>query len=251
MRRFYNKIQIEKMVEGRIGEYQQKFGLIPEPPVPIDDIIEHIFDLKISWETIQCQPGERIFGALRPQTRQIVINESEVALFTEKPGLERSTKGHELGHWDLFTDHASLGHPSFLNFDSKEHFVKRSTPNGEVEIIKLMMFDSELYSLFKQSQQGKDTPLVKTSVDYYASIMSMPRFLLIPYVKDIHDDWDSWSKKPFNYQLKDLYSLADMFEVTITALQVRLEQLNLLFIPKEEKTIYRNRDEYNGQLSLL
>ena len=244
MQRFYRKHQIEKKAEGRIGEYQELFGMISKPPIPIDDIIEHIFDLKISWEAIMCQPGERVFGALRPETRQIILNENEVVLFTEKPGLE-------LGHWDLFTEHSTLGHPSFLDFDPAKHFVTRSTPQGEVEIIKMLMLDSELYELYKRSQQGKDSPFVKTSVDYYASIMSMPRFLLIPYIKAIHDNWDSWSSKPFNYQLKDLYELADIFEVTITAFQVRLEQLNLLYIPKDEKMVYRNRDEYNGQMSLL
>ena len=36
------------------------------------------------------------------------------ALFKEKPGLERSTKGHEMGHWDLFVDKGSLEHPTLF-----------------------------------------------------------------------------------------------------------------------------------------
>jgi hypothetical protein len=248
--KFYNHKHIEERAEARLREYQQKLGILTQPPVPIDDLIEHIFDLKISWEKIEAKPEETILGALRPRTRQIVLNEDQLTLFNQKPGIERSTKGHELGHWDLFIDHATLNHPSLPGLSVSDSFALRSSSNGDVEIIKLLATDNELYAAYKKMQEGKDPPLVKSAVDYYASVLSMPRFLLIPVIKSIRDDWTNWSEKPFNYQLKDLYNISKLFDVTISALQVRLEQLNLLYI-SEDKIIYRNKAESKGQTSLF
>ena len=250
-RHFYTRRQIEAKAEDRLRELEQHFGRALEPPVSIDTLIEHIFDLKISWEPIETRPGERAFGALRPQSRQLILNENELPIFSSKPGLERSTKGHELGHWDLFTDHASLGHPMLPGFDSAEHFVKRSTPKGEVELVRLLMTDPDAYTAYKEIQRGVDPPGVKSAVDFYASVLSMPGFLILPAMKPIHDNWQQWSAKTFNQQLRDLYDIAESFDVTISALKVRLEQLKLLYIPPDEKAVYRNKQEYHGQTTLL
>ena len=250
MKRFYTRKQIEENAEKMLIEYQHFFGQLTEPPVPIDDLIEQVFDLKISWEPIKCGEDERIFGSLRPDTRQIVLNENELTFFANKPGVERSTKGHELGHWDLFLDHSKLSHPLLPGFNATEHFIQRSALNGKVDVIRSLAINPALYAKYKQMQLGKDTPLVKSSVDYYSSVISMPRFLVMPIMKLFLEDWDNWSRKPFNYILKDLYDIANLFEVTITALNVRLEQLRLIYIPPDEKSIYRNRQEFEGQLTL-
>jgi hypothetical protein len=42
-----------------------------------------------------------VYGGLQMEDKLIVLNENRRALFEEKPGLERSTKGHEMGYWDL------------------------------------------------------------------------------------------------------------------------------------------------------
>ena len=47
-----------------------------------------------------------------------------------------------------------------------------------------------------------------------------------------------------------LYRLAERFEVSITALTVRLKQLNLLYID-DQKRLYESREQATGQGSLF
>lgn len=249
--RFYSRKQIESRAEEKLGLYQQRFGVLASPPVPLDQLIENVFDLRISWETIKAEKGETILGALRPEKRQIVLNEAHLKLFEEKPGLERSTKGHELGHWDLFTDPAKLNHPDLPTLERRDYFMNRRSSQGEVEVVRLLATDNIAYAEYKKLTAKQDEPFVKSAVDYYASVLAMPRFLLVPTMKGIHDAWDVWSSIAFNYQLKELYDLARSFDVTITALTVRLEQLNLLYIDSPNRRIYRNKEEFSGQQTLL
>ena len=100
--RFYRNVQIERVAEGRLAELQQLTGKPLAPPVPIDLIAEKILGLTLLWDSIEELPGEIIFGGIVPRERLIILNEKRKGLFNEKPGLERSTKGHEMGHWDLF-----------------------------------------------------------------------------------------------------------------------------------------------------
>jgi Zn-dependent peptidase ImmA (M78 family) len=78
-------------------------------------------------------------------------------------------------------------------------------------------------------------------VNRYAAAISMPRYLLREEALKV--DRTQWS---------NLYDLAKKFDVTISALTVRLSQFNLLHIHKEgEKTmLYESADDAMGQLTL-
>ena len=247
--RHYSNKKVEEIADGRLADYQTKFGIITGPPIPIDHIIENLFDLKISWEKIIEKPGEIIWGGLRPQKRQIVLNEIHLDAFQNNPGIERSTKGHELGHWDLFTDQGRLNHPMLPGIDASKGLIFRSASQGQVEVIRLLTTKPEAYKMYKEMIKNEDEPLVKTAVNRYAAALSMPRQFMVPAFKSMVGSWDHWSKMPFNYQLHDLYTLAERFDVSVQALQVRLEQLSLLVI--DGKTVYKNKSEANGQLSML
>lgn len=249
--RFYSKQQIEARTDERLAAYERQFTTISRPPVPLEQVIENVFDLYISWERIQAENGETILGALRPLTRQIVLNEEHRSLFEAKPGLEWFMLGHELGHWDLFTDHATLNHPSLPGFDPQHYFAQRSSTKGEVEIIRLLVADAGALKEFQRLMAKQDVPFVKTAVDYYSGALSMPRRLMVPRMKGIHDVWDRFARQSFKSQLFELYEIAAEFGVTITALQVRLEQLDLLCIDSTKRKIFRNRAERDGQLSML
>jgi hypothetical protein len=249
--RFYSRKKIEEKAEARLADFELEFGKITAPPIPIDNIIEHTYDLNISWEKIVSRPGEMIFGALRPQSRQIVLNEDNLALFRAKPGLERSTKGHELGHWDLFVDQSTIDYPDLPGLEPNRAYLTRSSSLGNVEVLNQLIINGELYNEYKKMIAGKDPPFIKSAVDYYASILSMPRFLIIPTMKEIHSVWNDWNDRPFGQRARDIYDIARLFDVTPSALQVRLEQLHLLYIDWDNKRIYRNRAESDGQMVIL
>ena len=92
---------IEDVTAQRIREYESKVGVTVTLPVPIEEIVEQVLGLDFDWDVIEEQPGEQILGGLDVANRKILINETHSNLFEQKPGLLRSTIGHEAGHWDV------------------------------------------------------------------------------------------------------------------------------------------------------
>src|ERR1700730_18642502 len=112
---------IEEGTARRIREYEAKTDGTVKLPVPIEKIVEQVLGLDFEWDEIEEQPGEQILGGLVAAERKIVLNEKHLSLFKEKPGLERSTIGHEAGHWDIDIDRAKLNHPTFPGFEFGQH----------------------------------------------------------------------------------------------------------------------------------
>lgn len=228
---------IEHQATLRLHELQQKTGKEPILPTPIDELIEDIYGLRILWEAINEQPGETILAGLNAKEKLIVLNEKHKDLFQEKPGLERSTKGHEVGHWDLFSpkDEKELNFKS----DADSPFCYRSSTSALLEVISDSWTDDSNYFVYRELTKNCDEPHVKSSVDYYASCLSMPRELML--------------KAASNYDLLDwkfLYRFANDIDVTISALVVRLQQLNLIYVASDKK-ILKSRDQAQGQKTFL
>jgi hypothetical protein len=230
--------EIEEIAQSRLTELQRLLGRPLSPPIPIDLIAEQVLGLDFLWEPIEELPGETIFGGLIPKKKLIILNEKRKALFVKKPGLERSTKGHEMGHWDLFIDKASLDHPTLFHDEDDGPFALRSSPAGDVEIIKMLESDPTGRELLRKIQSRADEPDEARAVNRYAAAISMPRALIREEAMRI--DRTRWP---------NLYRLAERFEVTITALRVRLEQLGLLYVD-QDGTLYESRDEASGQMTL-
>ncbi len=172
-----------------------------------------------------------------------MLNEKHLALFKEKPGLERSTIGHEAGHWDVDIDRAKLFHPTLPGFDSGKHVVKRHAKKAD-KLIEVLFtkatHDDRAMRLYKKITEGQDTPEVRSAVDRYQSALLMPEWL----IKEAQDRFDflDW---------RDLYRLAEEAQVNITNLTVRLQRLGLIYLRDGDRKIYRNLDDVTGQGSLF
>jgi hypothetical protein len=235
--KFYRNAEIESRAEQRILELETLLGKPVAPPVPLELIAEHMLGLDILWEEIEELHGELIYGGLRMEDKLIVLNESRRALFEEKQGLERSTKGHEMGHWDLF---GKSDHPGQLRmFENDASFVRRSSPAGDVRVIKALIQTPEGKELLRQIQKRADEPDEARAVNRYAAALSMPKRLITQEALKI--DRRSWPP---------LYRLAERFDVTISALTVRLKQLNLLYID-DQKRLFESMEQATGQKSLF
>ena len=92
---------LEELTARRLREYERKIGKPVALPVPVEEVIEQVLDLCILWEDVEEQRGEMILAGLKRRTRTVVVNEKHLKLFDGKPGLLRSTLGHEAGHWDI------------------------------------------------------------------------------------------------------------------------------------------------------
>lgn len=235
--KFYRNDAIEERAEQRIVELEKLLGKPVEPPISLELIAEHLLGLDILWEEIEELPGELIFGGLRMDQKLIVMNERRRVLFEEKPGLERSTKGHEMGHWDLFGTGDQPG--QLVMFEEDARFVRRSTPTGDVRVMQALIKTPEGQELLRQIQKRADDTDEARAVNRYAAALSMPKRLITEEALKI--DRRSWPP---------LYRLAERFEVSITALTVRLKQLNLLYID-ENKRLYESIEQATGQKSLF
>jgi Zn-dependent peptidase ImmA (M78 family) len=231
--KFYRNEEIEQRAETRLLELVQDLGRPLIVPIPIDHLAENILKLDFLWEPIDELPGETILGALSPHERLIILNETRRNLFHAKPGLERFTKGHEMGHWDLFVDRANLDRPTLFDMEPGG-ILRRSTPEREVVVLKGLLTDADGRELYRKIRARGDQADEAHAVNRYAAALLMPPALLREAALAI--DRREW---------KNLYRLAEEFGVTMSALTVRLEELDLLCV--RDRRPYPSRDEANGQ----
>lgn len=237
MKRIIRNSDIEIIVESRLKEYESRNNKIKKPPIPIDRIIEDC-NLNILYDTIKERPGEDILGGLILEKRIVIINESHMQLFKEKPGLERFTKAHELGHWDIYLKEEGDKRTYFFEFfEDSEVVLNRNSRIGNVSVLNKAWIDEDVFQAYKECQSRIDHPNVASSVNRYASSLLMPKNLIMHYTSD--KDLTMW---------KNIYNLAEIFEVTISAMCVRLQRLGLIFI--KDRKIYRTKEEANGQKTL-
>ncbi len=233
---------IDAVTAMRIRQYEQLSGTPVTLPVPVEKIVERILGLHFDWIEIEERPGEQILAGLIPEERRIVLNTKHLELFRQKPGLERSTIGHEAGHWDIDIDRTSLHHPRLPGFELQSSVVRRQAADRSVlvEVLNRAAYDDRYFELYRQLTAGADSPEVRSAVDRYQSSLLMPAWLMRSAVNDI--DVTSWPA---------LYQLAERAQVNISNLALRLKRLNLLYIPEGTKELYAGRDQFLGQKYLF
>jgi hypothetical protein len=236
--KFYRNQEIEEIAAERLSQLARILACSLVPPIPIDLLAEHVLGLDFLWEGIDELPSEIVLGALHPQKRLIIMNDKHCTLFDTKPGLERSTKGHEMGHWDLFIDKGALEHPTLFALDDSSAFARRRSPVGEVTVMKWLLSFTEGQDLLREIKSRADDPAEARAVNRYAAAIMMPKDLLLAEVGKI--DRTRWS---------NLYSIAERFQVTISALTVRLQQLGLLYVGKD-RSLHKDLVQAQGQIVL-
>lgn len=234
---------IDAVTAQRIREYESKVCVTVRLPVPVEQIVEQILGLDFDWDEIEELPGEQILGGLDAVNRKILLNEKHTALFDSKPGLLRSTIGHEAGHFDIDIDRAKLMHPTLPGMDFTPSIAKRHTKKSDRAIEVLLdraATDPRAAKLLKKITDGQDTPEQKSAVDRYQSSLLMPDWLM----REAEQRFDL-TKWP------ELYRLADEAQVNISNLTVRLRRLGLIYLRDGDKTIYRSEDDFTGQRKLF
>ena len=217
--------------------------MVVKLPVPLEEIVEQVLGLDFDWDVIEEQPGEQILGGLDAENRKILLNEAHTDLFDQKPGLLRSTIGHEAGHWDVDIDRAKLAHPMLPGIELASCFVNRHASKSDrlIEVLfTKAMTDERAYKVYRNLTAGQDAPEVKSAVDRYQSALLMPKWLIQEAA--VQYDLTSWP---------ELYRLADEAQVNISNLTVRLRRLGLIYLRDGDKTIYRSKDEVTRQKKLF
>ena len=109
------------------------------------------------------------------EKKTIVLNEKHLKLFEEKPGLKRSTLGHEAAHWDL-EHRANSQTPSLFDEEPEDEVridKRKTTRSGELLdiLIDLACRNYRAYKLFKELTEGQDTPEQKSAMDRYRGLL--------------------------------------------------------------------------------
>ena len=238
--KFYRNEQIDQLAEQRLHEFEQKLERPLSFPLDIELFGDLVLGLSMLWEEIDELAGEEVLAGLRAPDRLIVMNERRKHELEQKPGRRRLTQGHEMGHWDLFVDKSKLDHAELFETAAPEIFAYRSSTGGQVQIIKTLLASEEGRDLLRQINARADAPDEARSVNRYAAAILMPRAVVIEEARKIN-----------RTQWKNLYPLAERFGVTISALRVRLEQVNLLYVDQKTNTLYSSREEAQGQSRLF
>jgi hypothetical protein len=211
--------------------------------VPVDKIVEQVLGLAISWDEIEERQGEMVLGGLLSRKKTVVLNEKHLKLFEEKPGLERSTLGHEAGHWDL-ENRAEALMPSLFDEEPEDEDridKRKTTRSGELldVLLDLACRNYRAYKLYKELTQGQDTPEQKSAMDRYQSALLLPEWL----VRERAQQYDL-------SRLNQIYDFAAEAQVTISNMTTRLKRLRLIFKVGQGNRVYLTEAEATGQKGL-
>ena len=210
--KYISDAQLEGKADRVLRRYEARYHVVTGPPVPVERIVEDVLDLGILWDRVPKASGRTILAALDPGAQMVVFNESTREFFDKTTGLYNTVLAHEAGHWEIHVNH------------------------GLRAQLPLPTLERELTCFYRQSGPGNDWREVQAH--RFMGFLLMPSGLLLEAISDV--DLLSWPA---------LYKLRDRFQVTITALKVRLERLGLLYVTGDGE-LYRSRQEYEGQLRL-
>jgi Zn-dependent peptidase ImmA (M78 family) len=233
---YLSKEDIERNSIALLEDYARACGVVITPPIPIEGIVEKYLKYGLEFDDMHRLFGvprdpERepdILGAIFFDKRRIVIDESLDP--DEHPSKERRfryTLGHDVGH-------ERLHRPLIANDPAQSG-----------------LFDASAPSFVFRSSKAKDR--VEWQADYYSSCLLMPEKLVIAAWRDCFGDTQTRVKRSPLLALAErrdkqlaavmrrlqqdredqvlgelVRPLADTFLVSMEAMRIRVEQLDLL-----------------------
>jgi IrrE N-terminal-like domain len=185
----YRAEQHENIANEVLLKYQQQTNWTRSLPIPIEQIIEVVYGLRIDIAVIEEAPGEKILGRLVVETKTIELNEKhlEPGGVLEQRGPLNFTYAHELGHW--IYDVGDIN--------------QQELPFGDRVAGAVLCRDTG------DDEKGRD--LREINANKFASCLLMPKDLI-----------DAAMNAP---QCKPLWQCARDWYVSKQALRIRLENL--------------------------
>jgi len=209
---------VESHASELLAGYEHRTGNSVQLPMPIELIIEHALDIDIAWEPLLLRDGHDIASKIEEPSYgmpcRIVMNEDYVPTkFQEHAGLIETAMAHEAGHCRLHIDHGQI-HQMALAFPNTSVFTTRaeSLTNGLSEAVR------------RRGPVGDDW-WREWQAHTFMRFVLMPRALLLPAMAET--GYRTWEQ---------LYDLRARCTVTISALVVHLEKLEIIRI--EGRRIY-------------
>lgn len=218
---FIPKQTIEEEAVKLLHQYGRQYGLIAIPPIPIEEIVECTLDLSFEFDDLRgifnCPD---ILGASWLEEKRVVVDQSlDPTVFPENEGRYRFTVAHEVGHWILHAPAilAKKRHPTLFDIsDGKPSLICRSSSAKEPMEWQADFFAGHLLmpeTMIKTVWENLTGNSRCMNVADEIQNLRM-RFMLASEAVD-----------PICTLSKDM---AKIFKVSAQAMQIRLQNLNLL-----------------------
>lgn len=209
---FIPDAELEARASALLSRYEREIEPVATPPVPIERIADFLLEIGIDWVPLPDVTSEPVLAYIDADKKIIRLNESCKASFEQYVGLYQFTLAHEVGHYDL-------------------HLLKG-------DVIQLQ-FEENPGPSYLCRNNGKTRDRREWQAERFASYLLLPAHLLLPAIQDQN-----------LLQWNTLYQLRDQFQVSVTALKIRLEQLGYLYIGAD-KSFRRDKQEASEQLRLF
>ncbi|MCL4552020.1 MAG: ImmA/IrrE family metallo-endopeptidase, partial [Candidatus Marsarchaeota archaeon] len=173
-----------------------------------EKVVQSVNGLNILWDSLVEPTGQTYLAELDPVEKLITLNEKRRRVFEETAGLRNTVVAHEGGHWNLHVDPGVEAQLPLSGLDQPHEYLYRHTdPQGNPR---------------------------EWQAHRFMSYLLLPHDLLTEAITGV--DLLQWP---------NLYYLREQFDVTITVLRIRLEQLGLLFVGTDRQ-LYRSASDYSG-----
>lgn len=220
-----------------LAEYGNAHKQITDPPVPIDDMIEEHFKLVLEVRDLRAEyPEGNVLGAIYFNDKKIVVDLSLVPEdFPAMRGRYRFTVAHELAHWRL---HRHL----YLNRANEPQLMPSGQPkpdhvlrDGQTDpkeyqanrLASCLLMPREMVKRMWHQAQGSMDPI------YLDDLRTRQQQILTAGVLR-RGGFKSGDDAIDNMLLEHVARpMAQMFEVSLDAMRIRLETMQLLLRKKE------------------
>jgi len=194
------KEQIEREALSLLDNYFHERGETIQVPVPADEILEAHLGLSLDFDDLQALLGiPDVLGALWTDKHKVFIDQSlDPEAHPEMEGRYNFSVGHEIGHWQLHRWHIG-------------------SDDGQIE-----MFGNPKLTIICRASQSKEN--IEWQANYFSSCFLMPRKLVFGAWSDHFGGLKPSAGTPLHTVACEF---APEFRVSIQAMQIRLETLNL------------------------
>lgn len=228
---------IEQEAEVLLAEYGQAYGVVTEPPVPVDEIVELYLDLSLEFHDMRELFGVGdVHGALWVNERRVGVDASlDPERHPAKLGRYRFTLAHETGHWQLhrhlFQQRANQ--LSLLPEDvQRAEYVCRSTDRDPIEIqadkfAAALLMPREMVKKAWHQWRGHMDPICLPDLESKRRHILTAEILRRGGLKQSENAADEMVLE------RMARPLAERFQVSAEAMRIRLENMGLLLRTKE------------------
>ena len=207
--RYISKLEIEAAAISVLMAMEAVPNHAPKWPLDSSTVAEFL-GLDIVWDTIENDDRGQIAARILPLEKLIEINEAIPQL---QGGFGESTMAHEIGHWVLHIDGEEV-----------ERHIRLQSLGVNLSIEPLLC------------RTVNDINGIEWQAQYFAGCLLMPQYILKRVTEG--KQLNKW---------QHLYQIAEDLGVTISNLVHRLQDLGLIYLLRDSKTIYLGKNIINSQ----